>query len=118
MNTWRGSPIHPIIDSPHEYEIVRFDLHNDPLDSRNSYLDLVLQRQHTIRRLRFLRPQRIMIEEGFPAATHGMIILDIRDRQLDDLRVEVADFEASRGSIQFVAADVTDLDVPSVERIG
>lgn len=111
MDTWSGSPIHPIIDRPHEYDIIRFDLHNDPLDCRNSYLDLTLQRRNTIRRLRFIRPQRIVIEEGFPTATHGMIFLDIRDRQWDDLRIEVADFEASNGSLTFCAADVIDLDV-------
>ncbi len=111
MDMWGGSPIHPIIDSPHNYEIIRFDLHNDPLDYRNTYLDLTLQQQQTIRRLRFLRPQRIVIDEGFPAATHGMIILDIRDRQWEDLRVEVADFEGNHGSVTFVAADVVDLDV-------
>ncbi len=110
MEMWGVSPIHPIIDRPHEYDILRFDLHNDPLDCRNTYLDLTLRRQHVVRRLRFLRPQRIVIEEGFPASTRGMVILDIRDRQWDDLRVEVTDFEASHGKLTFVAADVIDLD--------
>ena len=95
MEMWDGSPIHTIIDRPHEYDIVRFDLHNDPVDYRNSYLDLTLRRQQVVRRLRFLRPQRIVIEEGFPVTTRGMVILDIRDRHWDDLRIEVADFEAS-----------------------
>lgn len=113
MDMWGNSPIHTIIDRPHEYDIVRFDLHNDPLDCRNSYLDLTLQRHHVIRRLRFLRPTRIVIEEGFPAATNGMVILDIRDRQWDDLRVEVTDFEASHGKVTFLAADVVDLDAIS-----
>ncbi|MGC4002577.1 MAG: hypothetical protein QM811_05300 [Pirellulales bacterium] len=94
---WGDSPIHPILDRPHEYEILRFDYHNDPRDHCTSYLDLTLSRQSTIRRLRFLRPQRLVIEEGFPATTNGMIILDIRHRQWENLKVEVADFEASQG---------------------
>ena len=109
-DTWDDRPIHPIIDSPHEYEIVRLDYHIDPDDSHNSFLDLVLRRGASTRRLRFFRPQRLVIEEGFPSSTHGMIILDIRDKQWDDLQVEVADFEASLGSITFCAAEVIDLD--------
>lgn len=110
MDTWGDSPVHPIVERPHEFDIVRLDYHNDPNDSRNSFLDLTLKRDATVRRLRFLRPQRLVIEEGFPASTRGMIILDIQHRQWDDLRVEVADFESSHGSITFCAAQVIDLD--------
>ena len=42
-----------------------------------------------------------------------MCILDVRDHQLDGIGVEVADFEAGRGSITFLARDVVDLDAPS-----
>jgi len=108
--TWGGSPIHPIIDRPHEYKISRFDYHNDLDEPRNSFIDLTLRRDDSERRLRFLRPQRLVIDEGFPSPTGGMIILDIRDRQWEDLRVEVADYEASHGSVTFCAADVIDLD--------
>lgn len=104
--------IHPIIDRPHEFVIVRLEYHNDPDDWRNSNLDLVLRREGEVRRLRFLRPQSLKIEEGFPSPTHGMVILDISDRQWDGLNVEVADFEASHGKIQFYAESVIDLDNP------
>ena len=107
---WGGSPIHPIIDRPHECEITRFDYHNDPDEPRNSFIDLTLRRGASERHLRFLRPERLVIDEGFPSPTHGMIILDIRDRQWNDLRVEVADFESSHGSVTFCASDVIDLD--------
>ena len=110
MDTWGDSPIHPIVDRPHEFDIIRLDYNNDPLDSRNSYIDMTLKRDESIRHLRFLRPQRLVIEEGFPASTGRMIILDILHRQWDDLRVEVADFEASHGSLSFCAAEVIDLD--------
>ncbi|HEY1598017.1 MAG TPA: hypothetical protein VGG64_00345 [Pirellulales bacterium] len=110
---WNGSPLHSIIESPHEYTVVRFDYHNDPDDWKNSHVDLVLRRQGEVRRLRFLRPQSLKIEEGFPSPTHGMIILDIRDRKWDGLNIEVADFEASPGKILFYAQDVVDLDRPN-----
>lgn len=109
---WDGSPIHPIIHRPHEYEIVRLDYHHDLNYRLGSFLDLTLSRGGVTRRLRFFQPQRLVIEEGFPSSTHGMVILDISHRQWDGLRVEVADFEASCGSITFCAAKVIDLDAP------
>ena len=112
-DAWGGSPIHPIIDRPHEYDITRFDYHIDPDEPRNSFIDLTLRRGSAERHLRFLRPQKLVIDEGFPSPTRGMIILDIRDRLWEDLRVEVADFEASHGSVTFYAADVIDLDAPA-----
>ena len=108
--TWGGIPVHSVIERPHEYAIVRFDYHNDPEDYRDSYIDITLRRNKETRRLRFLCPQSLKIEEGFPQPTHGMIILDIRNRQWDGITVEVADFEASHGAIKFYAADVVDLD--------
>lgn len=105
-----GDVIHPIIDRPHEYEIVRLDYHNDPDNFRNSFLDLTLRYRSIIRRLRFLRPQRLVIGEGFPTSTHGMTVLDISGRHWDDIRVEVGNFEASPGAVTFYASDVIDLD--------
>ncbi|HTN74006.1 MAG TPA: hypothetical protein VL096_02120 [Pirellulaceae bacterium] len=109
-NSLNDSPNHPIIDRPHEYQIIRLDYHNDIADWRLSFLDLTLQRETTIRRLRFLRPQRLVIEEGFPVSTHGMQILDIRHRQWDGLSVEVINDEPISGAITFCAAEVIDLD--------
>lgn len=105
------SPNHPVIDRPFEFDIVRFDYHSDPDDYRNSYLDISLRRRTELRRLRFPRPQGLKIDEGFPNSTHGMLILDIRHRQWDDIGVEVVDFEASPGSVTFYAAEVIDLDI-------
>lgn len=107
---WGDTPIHPIINRPHEFDITRFDYQIDPRDFRNSFIDLTLQRGDEVRRLRFLRPRTLQIEDGFPMRTGGVIILDISDRQWEDLKVEVADFEASYGSVTFYAADVVDLD--------
>lgn len=108
--TYGDSPIHPILDRAHEFEIVRFDLNRDVDDPRNDFLDLTLRREKDVRRLRFIRPRSIKIEEGFPAPTGGMVILDIRHRQWEDVTVKVADFEASNGAVTFYAADVIDLD--------
>ena len=48
---------------------VRLDYHNDPDNLRNSFLDLTLRRRSIVRLLRFLRPQRLVIGEGFPTAS-------------------------------------------------
>ncbi len=108
--TYGDSPIHPIIEHPHQFEIVRLDYCCGGESRLGTHLDLTLKRAETVRRLRFLMPRRLKVEEGFPQSTGGMVILDIRHRQWEGLGVEVADFEASHGSVTFVAADVVDLD--------
>lgn len=109
MTAW-DSPNHPIIDCPSSYRIVRLDFHIEPDDYRKSFIDLTLERGGEVRHLRFVGPQSLVIEEGFPMWTGGMVIRDIRERQWDDLKVQVDDFEASGGNLKFYAADVIDLD--------
>lgn len=104
-----GDPDHPIIDKPLQYQIVEFCYHHDPDDVGNSYVDMTLRRGDTLRRLRFLGPQELEIEKGFPQPTQGMCILDVRHRQLDGIGVRVADFEASWGKVTFWAHEVIDL---------
>lgn len=102
---------HKIIDRPHEYRVIRLDLQIDHNHRENTFLDLTLLRKDVVRRLRFLRPTNLIIDEGFPEPTNGMQILDIRHKQWDDVKVQVTDFEgASHGAITFLAADVIDLD--------
>ncbi len=101
-------PHHPILDRPYEYEIADLRYHVG-LDGSEPFLDLTLVLGPTSRRLRFWSPQNLAIEPGFPASTGGMVILDIRARQLDGLNVQVADWEASNGTITFFARDVVEL---------
>ncbi len=102
---------HPIIDRPHEFDLGELHLHTG-LDGSEAFLDLHLQRDSEVRRLRFFSPRNIEVEgDGcFPQATRGMEILDVRHRQLGGIGVRVGDCEASRGSITFWARDVIDLD--------
>ena len=106
-------PVHPIDGGVCRYEITRLDYHHNPEDRREDYLDLVLRRGDSVRRLRFLGPTRLKIEEDFPSPTHGMVIRDIRNRQWEGLGVEVADVENCPGSVTFYARDVLDLDAPT-----
>jgi hypothetical protein len=102
-------PNHPIVDRPWDYAINAVHYHVG-LDGTEPYLDLILQRNHVTRRLRFWSPRQLKIEEGFPNPTHGMEILDVRHRGLHGLGIRVGDFEAGRGSITFWARAVVDLD--------
>ena len=101
---------HPILAQAWRYRIVSLVLELEPLDGGEPYLDLVLRYREDRRRLRFWSPQDLEIERGGPRHTHGLEILDVRDRGLDRLGVRVDDFEASSGSVRFWARAVEDLD--------
>jgi hypothetical protein len=103
-------PHHPIIERPWEYEIIGLSYHRDLESWADSYLDLILQRGVCRRRLRFLGPQDLRIDEGFPSSS-GLCVLDVSKRQLDGIGVRVANFEASGGCPTFWAREVIDLDV-------
>jgi hypothetical protein len=104
-----GDPDHPIVERPWEFSVSDFTYHV-AVQARHSYIDLGLRGVRGWRTLRFLGPQSLKIEEGFPRPTHGMCILDVRRRQLEGLGVRVADFEGSHGAITFWAREVIDLD--------
>ena len=103
-------PDHPIIEKPWEYHIVDFYYHVDQDDWDKSYIDMVLAKGSTVRRLRFWSPRSLKIEEGFPMPTGGMEITDVRHRQMQGISVRVGDFEASWGAVTFWASEVEDLD--------
>ncbi len=85
-------------------------------DNSKSYIDLHLKKEGEIIQLRFWGPQDLEIEKGFPQATGGLFIEDVRSRALESLGVYVGDFEGSQGSVTFWAARVerrnaTDKDI-------
>jgi hypothetical protein len=104
-----GDPHHPLVERPWEYEIVGLAYHRDPDTWIDSYIDLVLQRGESRRHLRFLGPQDLRIDEGFPSSA-GLCILDVSRRQLDGIGVRVANFEASGGCPTFWARGVVELE--------
>jgi hypothetical protein len=110
MKTREGDPTHPIVDRPWEYDVVGFNYQLSPPDCDEPYIDLTLRKGTLVRRLRFLSPRNLKIDEGFPFFSHGMVILDVSARQLDELNVWVHDFEASPGGVTFWARTVVDLD--------
>jgi hypothetical protein len=117
MSGFDGDPDHPILADPYTWELVEFTYRRDPDRQREPYFDLVLTRGGRVRRLRFFSPRGLEICRGMPSAM-GMCILDVSRRQLDGLRVRVANFEQSSGAPTFWAArvvDVTDVATGGVE---
>lgn len=99
-------PLHPILAAPHEYDIVDFRYAVDRQEPSNSFIDLTLAKDGERVSLRFWKPINLLVEQGFPVATRGMVFYDVSLYHLDDIGVEVADFEASHGSITFSAKSV------------
>jgi hypothetical protein len=108
--THDGDPEHPILPRGWDHEIVGFNLQTAEDPPR---LDLTLRRRSDgrLRRLRFLYPQDVFIEEGFTGFTGGLIVTDVRARGLAGLGVRVSDFEGMNGAIGFWAREAIDLDV-------
>lgn len=104
-----NDPVHPILDQAWQYDIIRFDLQWKHEDWRSSHLDLWLRRGEELKRLRFVCPTAIRIDEGFPEPTRGMVILDVRHWGWEDVAVAVRNFENSRGGLSFNAKDVYEL---------
>jgi hypothetical protein len=102
-------PNHPILDRAWTYEIVGLRLERVPLDGGEPFLDLVLRSGAERRLLRFWSPADLEIEKGGPTMTSGLAILDVRARGLEHIGVMVTDFEASTGSVRFVARTVEDI---------
>jgi hypothetical protein len=101
-------PQHPIISKPWTYELERIDWRPSPAVAE-SYIDLTFRQGDERRRLRFLSPTEVKIDQGFCGQCSGLAIHDIRRRGWDRVRIEVVNFEQDPG-ITFFAADVVDLD--------
>ncbi|MEI1280573.1 hypothetical protein V6Z05_19740 [Leptospira venezuelensis] len=104
--TENSSNDHPILNRAFEYRIVGFNFQDNLYDPEESYLTLTLQKDSEIKTLRFNMPVDIYIEKGFPLHTGGLCILDVKDRQLENINVQVADFESTSGGIYFYAKSV------------
>lgn len=102
-------PDHPILPEAWRYEIVGLKLERAPLDEGEPYLDLTLQYSGRRRTLLFWSPGDFEIERGGPRMTSGLTIKDLRGRGLCNTGVKVGDFEASTGSVRFVARTVEEI---------
>ena len=98
--------IHPILDRPHQYRVTEFKYVIDWEEPRLSFIDMRLCFNSDQVLLRFWQPVNLSIEAGFPYPTSGMVFYDRCADSLQDISIEVADFESSNGSILFSAREV------------
>jgi hypothetical protein len=103
---------HPIVPRAHEWEIVGLCLDLEPVDGSEAFLDLTIRRATARRTLRFWSPQDLEVERGGPSFTGGLVIEDVSARGWEGIGVRVSDFEASHGSVHFVARIVEELTDP------
>ncbi len=102
---------HSIIKAPHNYRLIYFFYNCKSKNYLDHFIDIHLKNNNIIRRLRFIAPINLKIEKGFPLSTGGMEILDVSKNQLENINIEVRDFEANQGSITFDAKEIIDLDI-------
>jgi hypothetical protein len=100
---------HEILPDSLDYEIVGLRIEHEPVDASEPYLDLTLQHGSERRVLRFWSPQDLKMVYDGPAAGHGVTIVDISDRGMENIRVRVDDLESGGASLRFVARKVDDL---------
>ena len=108
MANFNGDPEHPILPEPFRWELVEFSFRRSESDWKDCYIDMLFARDGEERRLRFYGPRDLEIIHDLPVSS-GMCILDVTARQLDDLRVRVANFEGATGAPPFWASQVVDL---------
>lgn len=98
---------HPILKSPHTYDLVRIDWKLGPF-GEETFMDLTFKKDRVTRILRFSSPSKVKVDEGYNGQGSGLEILDISRRGWDRKNIMVNNFENSAG-ITFYAADVMDL---------
>ena len=67
---------------------------------------ITFRKNEIIKKLKFIEPKNLTIENGFPQPTRGLVIWDISNQQLENLNIQVADIEAAQGAVKFYAKDV------------
>jgi hypothetical protein len=72
---------HPILENPHQYRLVSFSVQYNETSESESYIDLCLEKEGAIKKLRFFRAVDLVIDRDFTGCITGMEILDIRDQQ-------------------------------------
>ena len=106
-----ADPAHSILACPWQYSIVGLSFHRTLDHSEEAYLDLTLQRESVVRRIRFFGPRDLCVERGFEQDGAGLYISDVRQRGLDALGVRVGNDEPVSGGVSFWARTVVDLDL-------
>ena len=97
-------PDHAILNQPWEYRIAELRYVAETSD-QEGFIELVLSKGSELRRLRFSSPRGFSVDEGFEPDNYiGLQIVDVSDRQLEGIGVEVSCFENTPGLRFFARA--------------
>lgn len=88
---------HPIIEAPFTYSLASFLWNINPQNHAQSFIELHLEKNGVVKKLRFDQPVEVEIEKGFTGGISGLEILDISSFQLCNIGVEVGNFEPEEG---------------------
>jgi hypothetical protein len=87
-----------------DYQIIDFHYKYDIDEIEETYIDLTFERNGKIVIIRFLSPVDIRLNGAFEQQQGGGFeILDIKKRQMENIGVEVRNFEPSEGNFTFYA---------------
>lgn len=103
-------PLHPILESPLEYDIVQLLLRCG--DVAEPFIDFTLARASVRRRLRFIGPRVLQVGKAFEEFPRGLEIRDISARAIGGLNVHV---EGAQGALSFWAKMVIERPVNEPE---
>jgi hypothetical protein len=96
-------PDHSVLRNASSYKVVDFRYHGFSWMPDDHYIEMTLQKDDDVVKLRFDRPRQLEINEYFPTQ-FGLYISDITSDGLEDLTVKVGDYENS--SVKFFAKSV------------
>jgi hypothetical protein len=88
---------HPVIEAPFSYNLASFLWSISPVDQSQSFIELHLEKNGLVKKIRFDQPTEVEIEKGFSGCISGLEILDISSWQLCNIGVEVSNFEPLEG---------------------
>jgi len=87
------------------FRLVDFRYHIDDSSWENNFIEIIATDSSKIRHLKFYRPYKLLIEEGFSGCLAGMEVIDISERQWFYAQIEVRNFEQDPG-ITFFAKNM------------
>lgn len=103
-------PLHPILDTPLDYDIVQLLLRCG--DVAEPFIDFTLARASVRRRLRFIGPRVLQVDKAFEEFPRGLEIRDISARAIGGLNVHV---QGAQGALSFWAKMVLERPVNEPE---
>ena len=93
-----------------QYRLTSFNYDCSSDNQEEHSIEIGFQLNNDVRKLCFEAPVRLKVEEGFPNITSRLEIIDVSSYQLENITVQVSDFELSEGGLCFYAKRVYEIE--------